>query len=987
MKLPIAAGILSVFVFAFLQISFAQAAPTLSVSPSTGLPGDTYTFTLTNFQIGLFDMYAKMTLQYCKLESGACTWKNLGDFVDLYYGGSAEFTTSLDKFTIDGVPIKSLYKINSEEKFRLKVQRQTENGDASGNVEETGTVSVKFTEFCKRGTVTVDVKNPADKTLEIPISEDTDQPFSYTIAIKNNDDLSCGDSSFSITRTTQIEIIDEKEKVSSTTESIGKISPGKSSEKTFQLLVKRGVESGSDISLIAENQNSKTTGKATIETVFAEQEVLECKKAPKVSFDDPSVSDRKVAPNIPISFEVEIQNDNDKGCPAAEFELTKVGIDPAPATSSESTSKTQWIVGITEENYGYEFSTSLAQENFKMATSSSQDLVKYTPLQRILFSLKPGEKRSFKMVFVSPINSLGPDDGEGNRQNNRVISFCAKTKSGSDETCAKDFITQFLPKRTDDKLAPIIIFAGTNPENPLTGEEASPYIVVQDQYKIKSVKFITNNDEELYTYSQPNVTKKSDAKMKLSSDKYRIEVLDWNDNKVCFPSDCISEASPKFGSYSDPQITSMKLDKTSANAPDKLMATVTVKNGGNADAKDLMVRMWLHNELVAENFLDHVLKSGESKDFTEEIIIGGEVPEGKHRIVAEVYSPSGVKERDAINNRKSVEFTTQASATSGNGGTTETVTSGSYTLEVSSDKDSYKIGETVKLSGKLKLNNVGTSGKKVSLQAKHTTSTVSSKPFELFTASDGSFAFDFTTVGASAGKWKIIAGFPESDISVEKEIELLSESDHEVEFQTDKDTYKVGENIKVTGKLMLMSDIGLSVPLANSKVVLSAENTEKGISSKPFEVTTTTGGSFVFDFLTSGAPAGKWKIKVTTLGGTSVEKEVEITETSSGVKADGVDVSLDKESYKVGETVRVSIKTKAGSAIAPNTKIQIQAKNVEKNHNSKVFEGTTVSDGSYTFDFLTSGAASYTGDWTIIVTAVDSDGKTLASGEKKTTIS
>lgn len=566
------------------------------------------------------------------------------------------------------------------------------------------------------------------------------------------------------------------------------------------------------------------------------------------------------------------------GCATTVFELTRIGIEPPLATSSEYLSGTLWSVTIPDA-YGYEFESAKKTERFDMVNTNGKTLTRYNPLQKISFGLRPGEKKTYEMIFVSPVNVLGPGDADGNRNQNRVLAFCAKLVSDDDDVCVESFASIKLPLKSEDKISPVILFAGTSPENPNTGESASARVRASDDYRIKSVKFVVNGDETTKTFSQPNVTAISDVKMSSAGDRYRIEVLDWNDNKVCFPSDCASYANPKFGNYPDPYISSGSISRTSVTSPGELDVTLTVKNRGNVDVADFAFMIYLDNTLVAlKSAFDTPLKSGDSDTeiITEDIVIPPEVSEGRHSITAEVVFDGD--ERDSGNNKRIASFSVTGSASSSTGTATTSTsasqgavseTSGDYKLSISTDKESYVEGEKVILSGSLSRSSTAVSGASVIIVARNDASGISTREFVRTTDSIGRFSYVLNSNGAPAfGKWTIEASAIGGSVKVSKEIALsaaTSDERTEMTMKTDKESYVEGDVVVVSGRS------------SGSTVSIQAINDGASKRTVVYETAVKSDGSYSFSFRTQGAALGTWRIVVKNASGDSAEKEVRLT--------------------------------------------------------------------------------------------------------------
>lgn len=319
MRGALVAGIFLFLSFAFLHAADAQSTPTLSVSPLTGLPEDTYTFKVAGISSSVAYIEARMTLQFYEKVSG--DWKNLAIFEDVIQQSSADFQTSLDDFTVDGTSIISKYtKVNVDEQFRVLVDRQTNSGTAENNERSTNSVPIRFAALCVRSAPTLQITEPADRMLKVPVKS-SDQTIQYSVSLKNNDPAKCGPSQFSINKAFVIESDGEEGRVGAVTSNSESmiLSPGETKTMIFNLKIEGDIDEDTGFNIVATNQKSKGLGEtnppsssARLTVDMVEEEILECKKEPKISLARQS-SSGTVAPNFPTKFTATIENQNDGG--------------------------------------------------------------------------------------------------------------------------------------------------------------------------------------------------------------------------------------------------------------------------------------------------------------------------------------------------------------------------------------------------------------------------------------------------------------------------------------------------------------------------------------------------------------------------------------------------------------------------------------------------------------------------------------------------
>lgn len=660
MKLLALSGLFVVSLFLFIGAAESQTTPTLKIHPYTGLPDDTYSFNVS----GITASGAKrVTLQYCNiLSSGSCEWKAVKYLDATASSGNLSFSTDLGSLkTPEGTSIKSFYKkVSRNETFRVVI----EPSSGTGSTQITNSENVKFYAFCDRLTPSLSIigdtvfnHTTGEYTFRLD-QKSSDQSVKYKVEIKNNDPAECGASVFSVLYGK--EIGDNLE--SRATFNTVPIQPGKNGTVELTTTVKGGSKFNNDFTMVVSNANSKSLGEAnqpqaTTNLVFnveGTKESLCEKNVAYIDFTNPSVSGKTIVPGRPITFDVVVKNDY-FDCGAKNIEITRIGVADFSGSRGSDLGGSKWFVNVDSYPYYSDGRSSSAPTIINRNSLKTEYQLPFFFYKRsggsVVYRLGSGELKTHGVLFR-------PSDST-DLLGNRMLLFCVKMEGR--ETCATDFIDVKLINKEDDNTAPILS-AEPYPLNPIPGDTVIIRANASDDYKLSSVSFNVNNNQESSTVSGPDAIVTSvRATYQAGTYGYSVKAYDWNNNIACFPSDCTTQARFTVQDRPDPYVYSFTVSSSTVKNLQTISFVITARNKGTLDVGGINAKVYIDDGTPLKwNAWDEVTIAkgdSQSRQFRGELIIPSEITEGKHKIWAEIHSTESIVERDPYNNRKSVDIT------------------------------------------------------------------------------------------------------------------------------------------------------------------------------------------------------------------------------------------------------------------------------------------------------------------------------------------
>lgn len=282
-----------------------------------------------------------------------------------------------------------------------------------------------------------------------------------------------------------------------------------------------------------------------------------------------------------------------------------------------------------------------------------------------------------------------------------------------------------------------------------------------------------------------------------------------------------------------------------------------------------------------------------------------------------------------------------ASTSPPGGGTATNTGSGGDKIELNLDKDSYKIGDVVTITGTMTLKSESVVSPYVYIEFFDAEGKSIAK-FSRLVGSSGSFGLK-TVVGTSVKpgqQVKVVASYisavetTKTLVSVEKLISVggtvtpgtgtgttpstgTNAAGDKIEISTDKDSYKPGDILTVTGTLNLKS----GTISTDTYVTIEFYDSAGTLLANPSRLVDSAGTFGYKTVFAQDVKLGKWKItaKYTTL---SIDKNIDVvastpapqtvpgtgTQPASGTNSDGDELKImfDKDSYKRGELATLS---------------------------------------------------------------------------------
>jgi hypothetical protein len=444
----------------------------------------------------------------------------------------------------------------------------------------------------------------------------------------------------------------------------------------------------------------------------------------------------------------------------------------------------------------------------------------------------------------------------------------------------------------------------TVPDNPYPGESVYVEATVSDDYRMKSVKFTVDGDNEpAKEFVSPNAIAKSILKTHSKSEvNYLVVAEDWAGNKVCHPSSCSASGKITFtDQIADPYVSSFSVDKKDVREGDKVLVKASVRNSGKIKADDLGFKIFIDDMEIDIGQIDKFSlgpSNQQAKTFEKEITVPA-LTQGTHSILGRVIY-SG-KDHDTSNNVKSSALNFEKAVT------------GNYRIDITTDKDSYSRGEEVKLSVSLELDSKPVPDAAISIDVYGPQSTKLTT-IPATTNQRGRYEHILTTQFASLGNFRLVATylgiFDDKNFFI-GDAAAASQAKYNMELTTERDSYFRGEVVEYSGKITDKDGKPVGGALVSIDIFTKKGSEEKLLSfSQPVTATTFADGKFLGYIPISSKSTVDGARVSATYGGISKGKSFTITTcdsmSTSNRKKYEPSFILSKESYKINDDVMVS---------------------------------------------------------------------------------
>ena len=285
--------------------------------------------------------------------------------------------------------------------------------------------------------------------------------------------------------------------------------------------------------------------------------------------------------------------------------------------------------------------------------------------------------------------------------------------------------------------------------------------------------------------------------------------------------------------------------------------------------------------------------------------------------------------------------------------------SGSTGITLDTDKTTYALGDTVKITGKVSSIVSGKTTVSILVTDPNDDIVFSKKP--TITTSTKGFAAQFILADdAVKGKYTVSATYngKQEEITITIGTSSTSGGSSSLTAKIDKKSYLAGETMTITGtvpKLLTDEQVNIVVLSPSSLFVTSAyvdpdddRSYSAAIKLKP-DLMVTTG----------------YKVKV-DYGSNEVITSFDITGVSSGETSSDITVHTDKKEYDAGSTVKIT-GTIASSLLSDGEQALVQVKNPEGTL-YRVDPTTPSSTGSFTYNVVVGGPLGKPGTYEVTVT-------------------
>lgn len=706
----------------------------------------------------------------------------------------------------------------------------------------------------------------------------------------------------------------------------------------------------------------------------------------------PETTEAKTQAGQPIAFNIVVKNLN-KDCPDDRFFSPVVGIRDISTfrTSGESetpdgTGRTWTVSFVSNVKIG-----TVSPLNLKTSTSEklsgASTNVKYFIWEetRTDYQLKNQEPRSHRLILTPPADEKSP---------NRDVAFCIQSRDHG-QVCQTKSV-KVLVAGTTDTTPPTILSVTTDPGAISPNKPFQIKVKVADDGPMDRlvINLDKNGNNQFGDQNDASQIKQIKGDGEFSSESIILENKGTYNYKIeAF--DAAGKSSSKTGIITvedavDLVITSLTVTpRKIASSDQQLEIKAEVQNNGNVKASGVNVRLYIGSKSVSlvpnigenqEIDPQTSLTQDIGKTFSTQVAIPSDKFESLKgsfsKIIAEAYINLRTKptELNLFDNTKEsltleigdarASTPTPAAGTPAAGTQTATGTNAAGDkIEISTDKDSYKPGDFLTITGTLTLKS-GTISTDTfaTIEVYDSSGTLLANPSQLVTSAG---TFGYKTVFApnvKLGKWKVTA--KHTTLSVDKSIDVVASTPapqpipgtgtqptsgtnadgDELKITFDKDSYKRGELATLSGTLTLKSG-----DVKTASVEIEFKRPDGTIAVKFSKTPADSSGSFSLTLnVAPEAPVGVWGVAAKYAAKSlSAEKTISVTAGTVApitfpelkVVSDDVTIVSGKESFNRGdvatytgalfsqskpvanERVKVTVKTSTKTLLADTTAI------------------------------------------------------------------